>query len=127
MKSDQDSTEGVGADVVELSLEEGRPVSGQRLRTAMSAATIAWMFGNVWFVAISGSAFTLFAKSMNASPFQFGLLTGLQYLAAIVALPASLLIERTGRRKLIFFWGQYFQRLMWFVLALAPLWIMGRY
>src|SRR4051812_16090605 len=66
----------------------GGRIAGQRLRSAMLAGTLAWMFGNVWFVAIGGSAFTLFAKSMNASPFQFGLLTALQYLAAIVALPA---------------------------------------
>ena len=105
----------------------GRAVRGQRLRNAMLAGTLAWMFGNVWFAAISGSAFTLFAKSMNASPFQFGLFTALQYLAALVSLPASLLIERTGRRKQIFFMGHYFQRSMWFVLALVPYWIMTRY
>jgi MFS family permease len=111
----------------DLPLRAGRHVRGQRLRSAMTAGTLAWMFGNVWFAAISGSAFTLFAKSMNASPFQFGLFTALQYLAALVSLPASLLIERTGKRKLIFFCGHYFQRSMWFLLALVPYWIMSRF
>jgi MFS family permease len=113
--------------VLKLQESRARPVTGEKLRDSMLAGTLAWMFGNVWFVAISGSAFTLFAKGMDASPFEFGLLTAIQYLAALVALPASLLIERTGQRKRIFFWGNYFQRGMWFVLALAPLWIMSRY
>jgi len=105
----------------------GRPVRGAVLRRSLAAGTLAWMFGNVWFAAISGSAFTLFVKGMAASPFQFGLLTSLQYLAALVSIPASLLIERSGRRTRFFFWGHYFQRGMWFVLALAPLWVMSRY
>ena len=104
-----------------------RPVRGAVLRRSLAAGTLAWMFGNVWFAAISGSAFTLFVKGMAASPFQFGLLTSLQYLAALVSIPASLLIERSGRRTRFFFWGHYFQRGMWFVLALAPLWVMSRY
>jgi len=108
-------------------MRSGRPVRGEPLRRALTAGTLAWMFGNVWFVAISGSAFTLFVKSMRASPFQFGLLTSLQYLAALVSIPASLLIERTGQRRKFFFWGHYFQRAMWAVLALAPLWVMSRY
>ena len=131
MKPEQSPAVGVKAGMVEdaptMAEQGGRPVSGERLRSAMLAGTVAWMFGNVWFVAISGSAFTLFAKGMNASPFEFGVLTALQYLAALVSLPASLLIERTGERKRIFFIGQYFQRMMWFVLALVPLWIMSRY
>jgi MFS family permease len=110
-----------------LGQSKGRVVTGRPLRSAMLAGTLAWMFGNVWFAAISGSAFTLFAKSMNASPFEFGLFTALQYLAALVSLPAVLLIERTGKRKQIFFMGHYFQRAMWFVLAIVPYWVLTRY
>lgn len=102
-------------------------IKGRPLRNAMMAGTVAWMFGNVWFMAISGSAFTLFAKGMGASPFEFGLLTAIQYLAALATLPASLLIERTGARRKIFFWGHYFQRSMWFLLAVVPYWIITRY
>jgi MFS family permease len=112
---------------LQLMFAEEHYIRGQRLRSAMMAGTVAWMFGNVWFAAISGSAFTLFARSMDASPFQFGLFTALQYLAALVSLPASLLIERTGKRKQIFFIGHYIQRSMWFVLAIVPYWIMTRY
>src|ERR1051325_3838886 len=90
MKSIESSAGDVEAETEALPLAAagGRTVRGPRLRSAMLAGTLAWMFGNVWFAAISGSAFTLFAKSMDASPFQFGLFTALQYLAALVSLPA---------------------------------------
>jgi len=121
------ATTEVGEERGEARPARGRPVKGAALRRALTAGTLAWMFGNVWYVAISGSAFTLFAKSMRASPFEFGLLASLQYLAALVSIPASLLIERTGARRKFFFWGHYFQRAMWFALALGPLWIMSRH
>lgn len=78
MNSIESSTEGDERREGVLPLETGEgTIRGKRLRIAMTAGTIAWMFGNVWFAAISGSAFTLFAKSMNASPFEFGLFTAL--------------------------------------------------
>ena len=44
-------------------------------------------------------AFTLFATYLGATPFQFGLLAAIPFLAQLISMPASLLIERTGRRK----------------------------
>jgi MFS family permease len=115
-----------GAERVRAAAADGR-ITGARLRRSMTAGTIAWMFGNVWFVVIGGPALTLYLKGMNASPFEFGLVTALQYLAALFVLPASLLIERTGRRKRIFLWGHYTQRSMWFLLAVAPYLLMSWY
>jgi MFS family permease len=104
-----------------------RPVEGDALRQALGLTTLAWVFGNVWYVTITGAPFTLFYRAMNASPFEVGLLSAIPYLAALISLPASLLIERTGARRQIFFWGLYLQRGLWVVLALLPLWLMGRY
>ena len=67
------------------------------------------------------------SKGSNASPFQFGVLAALPFIASLLSLPASLLIERTGERKKIFLYGLYFQRLLWFPIALVPLWIVSQY
>jgi MFS family permease len=104
-----------------------RPVSGDALRSALTVTTLGWIFGNVWNMTVTGAAFTLFARSLGASPFEMGLLSAIPYLAALVSLPASLLIERTGARKRIFFWGLYFQRGLWLVVGLVPLWLVSRY
>jgi MFS family permease len=86
----------------------------------MSLVTVAWLFGAVWVTATSGAPLTQFAKALGASNFQFGLLSALPFIASLLSMPASLLIDRTGARKKIFLWGLYAQRLLWFPIALVP-------
>src|SRR5215212_7061118 len=99
---------------------------GKALRRAMLIATGGWMFGSVWSSAMSGTPLTLYARKLGASQFQFGLLAALPFIASILSLPASILIEATGQRKRIFLLGLYLQRFMWFIIAVAPLWILNR-
>ena len=104
-----------------------RPVTGDRLRNMLGLVTVAWIFGNVWYVTITGAPFALFTLAMKPSPFEIGLISAIPYMAALVSIPGSLLIERTGQRKRIFFFGLYFQRGIWILLALWPLWLVSRY
>jgi hypothetical protein len=96
---------------------------GKELRRSLWLITIAWIFGSVWLNATSGTPYTNFAKSLNASEFEFGILAALPYLASLVSLPASLLTEATGKRKLIFLLGLYGQRLLWIPITLLPLYM----
>src|SRR4051794_8882744 len=73
-----------------------RDLRGPRLRNALGLVTVAWVFGSVWQTATAGAPLTLFATSLRASQFQFGLLSALPFIASLVSMPASLLIERTG-------------------------------
>src|SRR4051812_23304259 len=100
--------------------------TGKALRRAMFLATGGWMFGSVWSSSMSGTPLTLYAKQLGASQFQFGLLAALPFIASILSLPASLLIEATGQRKRIFLLGLYLQRFLWFIIAVAPLWILNK-
>jgi MFS family permease len=102
------------------------PPTGEPLRRAMMIATVGWMFGSVWFSSMSGTPLTLYARKLGASQFQFGLLAALPFLASLLSLPASILIEATGQRKRIFLLGLYLQRFLWFVIAVAPLWILNK-
>jgi len=100
---------------------------GKDLRRALVLTTVAWVFGSVWLTATSGAPLTLFAKGLGASNFQIGLLAALPFVASLASLPASVLIDRTGARKLIFLSGLYLQRIMWFPIAIVPLWIIHAY
>src|SRR5215213_5948802 len=103
------------------------PARGRRSPyRAMSLVTLAWIFGSVWMTATSGAPLTQFARSLGASNFQFGLLAALPFIASLLSLPASVLIDRTGQRKRIFLWGLYAQRLLWIPIALLPLWMIQR-
>src|SRR5688572_23102476 len=92
----------------------------------MSLVTLSWVFGSVWATAIGGAPFTLFARDLGATGFQIGLLAALPFLASLVSMPASVLTERTGARKKLFLLGLYAQRLLWFPIALLPLWLLNR-
>lgn len=89
-------------------------------RSALTKVTVAWMFGAVWFVAIAGAPFTKFASSLGATPWHFGLLAAMPYLATLVSLPASLWIDSSGSRKKIFMIALYVQRFTWFAIAIIP-------
>jgi MFS family permease len=102
-------------------------IRGPALRRAMMLATVAWMFGSVWLNTTAGTPLANYAHSLGASELQKGILAALPFIATLLSLPASLLIERTGKRKKIFLWGLYFQRLMWFPIALLPWWMVRQY
>src|SRR4051812_4840782 len=118
---------------VELIPDEPLPLEPARFdrrtdrptRRAMSLVTVAWVFGSVWATATGGAPMTLFAQSLGASAFQFGLLSALPFIASLMSMPASALIERTGQRKRIFLWGNYFNRLLWVPIALLPFFLVS--
>ncbi len=97
------------------------PPKGKALRHAMAMVTVAWLFGSVWSVAISGTPLTLFARGLKASNFEFGLLAAMPFIASFLSLPASLLSERTGDRKRIFLWSLFPNRFLWIAIPLIPL------
>jgi MFS family permease len=96
---------------------------GSVLRRSLRLVTIAWVFGSVWVTATAGAPLTLFAKGLGASRFEFGLLAALPFLASLLALAGTILVERIGRRRFIFLISEYTQRLIWFPIGLLPLWM----
>lgn len=97
------------------------------LRNTLGVITLSGVFWCVWFNTTTGAPLTLFAQKLGASNFEFGLLTALPFLASLLSVPGSFLIERTGRRKGTFLWSLYSQRLMWGPIALIPLILASRY
>lgn len=110
-----------------LRLDFRKTTTCQALRSRLVVITLAWVFGSVWYTTTTGSALTVFAKGLGASNLQFGLLTALPFIASLMSVPGSVLIESTGERKRIFLWGFSIQRSLWVVIALAPVWLITRY
>src|SRR5579859_3449074 len=96
------------------------------LRATLRYVTCAWMFGAVWQMAVTSEPVTLFAQKLGASNFQFGLLTALPFIASLISVVGSILVELTGRRKGLFLAVFYVQRAMWVPIGLVPLWMVSR-
>lgn len=104
---------------------ESDALRGKELRDALAIVTVTWIFGSVWLTAVAGAPLTLFARNLGCTEFQLGVLAALPFLAQLVSMPASVLIERTAQRKRIFLTSLYGQRLMWFPIAVVPLLLIG--
>lgn len=102
------------------------PACAPSLRNVLTVITISGPFWCVWYNTTTGEPLTLFAQKLGASNFEFGLLTALPFLASMMAVPGSLLIERTGRRKRLFLCTLYAQRFLWIPIALLPFLIHSR-
>ena len=102
------------------------PAAAPSLRKTLGIITLSGVFWCVWFNTATGTPLTLFAQHLGASNFEFGILTALPFLASLMSVPGSFLIERSGRRKETFLWSLYAQRLAWAPIALIPLTLIGK-
>jgi MFS family permease len=77
------------------------------------------------FATLTGGVFlTGFALYMGMDEFMIGLLASMPFLVAVIQLPTSLLMEKTGRRKGAWYWGALFTRVTWIpilIVALLPI------
>lgn len=95
-----------------------RPSDG--LRQSLRLILVAWVFGAFWQWTVSGAAMTRFAIGLDTPIWAFGLLAMIPPLAGILQLPASLLLERFGRRKAVFLVTMTISRAMWVLIAAIP-------
>lgn len=93
------------------------------LRQQLLFVFYAWTFGSVWLWSISGAAMTRFSKEMGVPEYGFGILATLPFFGTLLQVPASYLIEKHGRRKLVFLVLGTMGRGLWTFAALIP-WIM---
>ena len=93
------------------------------LRRELRLINLSWVFGALWLWTISGAVMTQYARALGMPDYAFGILAALTYLATLMQLPASYLLDRFGRRKALYLWAQGFSRLMWIVAAAIP-WIL---
>jgi Major Facilitator Superfamily len=93
---------------------------GPALGRALKAVTVAWIFGAIWNALTTQSILNGFAVRLGCSPAQIGLVAAFPFLAAMLQVPATYLIERTGNRRGIFLAMLITQRSMWFLLVFVP-------
>ena len=96
---------------------------GRVRRRALRLTALAWVFGSVWATIITGAPLTEFARGLGLSNFGFGVLSGMPFVATLICIPAVLLTERTGKRKLIFPPVPLCPAPMWIPIALVPIWM----
>ncbi len=89
-----------------------------------------WLQREVALTAIAGTVIgagsgilTAYALALGATNVHIGLLAAIPFISALLQLPTVLLVERYRLRKLIAVTSWLASRLVWFPVALIPLWL----
>ena len=72
-----------------------------------------------------GPLFIAFILSIGASNALVGIIMGFSFLSQLSQIPAILLVEKTGKRKLISFSASATSRILWIIIALTPFLFLG--
>ncbi len=100
----------------------GLSVRRHQLRRHLRTVTIAWLFGTIWLVSISGPQSALFFRMLGFGDLEFGILTAIPFIASGAQVLSAILMERSaGLSKYNFLFFGAISRYFWLVLAFLPL------
>jgi hypothetical protein len=71
----------------------------------------------------SGGFLAAFALALGASNLQIGILTALPFIGQTFQIPAVLLVERLGRRKVVAVPAYFLAQSLWIPIALIPVFL----
>jgi len=98
-------------------------ITDKKLRKDLNLFTSSVAFGNVFFAISMGTPFAGLAVALGANDLFYALLFALPIAINLMQFFASMLLEKTRRRKLLFLIGGLVQRILWIPVALVPLYI----
>ncbi len=90
------------------------------IRRSLTALIFGNLFGTLFTSITTGSALTGYAAALGANDFSYGLLTGIPLTAALIQIPAAILVSRTRRRKRYMLTFGTFSRVLWLLVGLVP-------
>jgi MFS family permease len=96
-------------------------ISEQELKRGLRYLTLEGAFAMGFFSITTSGFLAAFALALGADNFQIGILAALPFIMQILQLPAIWLVEKVRRRKAITVLAWYPAQLLWFAIALIPL------
>lgn len=93
----------------------------QEMKKSLFLITAAVIFGKIFYVTVTGAPFTGFLRALGANDLLYSIIAATPFLGGIFQIFASYVLEKTGKRKLIFLISAYIHRLIWIPIVLIPL------
>ena len=93
------------------------------IRRSLSLILLGNVFGNLHGVICGGATTAMvgLANRLNAGDLAFGLMSGIPWVAALLQIPFSMLVNRTHKRKKYMLTLGMFSRFLWMLFGLVPL------
>lgn len=96
-------------------------VKDESLRKSLNFVILGVCFGVVFFNTTVGTPIAGFAKELGFGDLLYAVMLALPVLGGAIQLYASIVLERTKKRKLIFLISGFLHRTPWFFIAILPL------
>lgn len=104
-----------------ISRDVANAIKDPKLVRDLSFVTLGVCFGIVFVNVTTGAPIAGFAKILGFGDFLYAVLLALPVLGGALQIFASFVLERTGKRKLLFLLGGLANRVPWLFVALLPL------
>jgi MFS family permease len=96
------------------------------LKRSLNLLILGVCFGIVFFNVTTGAPIAGFAKEIGFGDLLYGIMLAMPVLGGAIQLFASYVLERTKKRKLIFFLGGFIQRIPWLFIPILPFFISNK-
>ena len=93
------------------------------IRRSISFMIMGNILGNSFGVITTGNALTGYAAALGATDLEYGVLTGIPLAAALMQIPAAMMVSRTQQRKRYMLTFGIFCRALWLLIGLIPLFV----
>lgn len=101
-------------------------IEDRELRKSLNLVILGVCFGIVFFNITQGAPIAGFAKELGFGDLLYGVMLAMPVLGGAIQLFASYVLEKTKKRKLLFFLGGFVQRLPWLIIVVLPFFISDR-
>lgn len=93
----------------------------QEMKRSLFFITVSIIFGKIFFITVNGAPSAGFLRALGANDLLYSIIAAMPYIAGVFQIFASYLLEKTGRRKLIFLITGYVRSIIWIPIVLTPL------
>ncbi|MFN3698607.1 MAG: MFS transporter [Dictyoglomus sp.] len=101
-------------------------VQDKELKKSLNLVILGVCFGIVFFNVTQGAPIAGFAKELGFGDLLYGIMLAMPVLGGAIQLFASYVLERTKKRKFLFFFGGIVQRLPWLIIVILPFFISNK-
>lgn len=109
-----------------LSRDVASSIKDAKLRQDLGFVTLGVCFGIVFFNVTTGAPIAGFANALGFGDLLYAFLLALPVMGGAIQIFASLILERSAKRKPIFLASGLLNRIPWFFIALLPFLLKGR-
>jgi len=98
-------------------------IEDKELRKSLNLVILGVCFGIVFFNVTTGAPIAGLAKELGFGDLLYGIMLAMPVLGGAIQIFASYFLEKTKKRKILFFVGGFVQRAPWLFIAILPFFI----